>query len=478
MIPDVTCVKCGNKDSWGTASWCPKCGYYPGIGHAGEIPQEETDGIENLTFLDFCPPWALKIVFGGIAITLGTYYMQQSLTGELGLLSLMSLIQLSVGGILMVYAHNRAILMGLHDPGTPGVISLITYPPAVWMPVIKHLRERSHLLVTLCWGLVASGMALSLYGPIHMDEIQKELTATQKQRKPLMGRILGGMVSMVSATKGPPPNVDMGSSGSLEDAIGGFANLATEQGGLAEIAAASQGGGLDNMMQESVASTVAGTGVDPSTLQGMMDQGGTMSMNPDGTGLGGGGNTGSLDGAIGSFTDIATGQADLNNPEELARLTAGGSGTVATPQHSPEADQFPMMAAGGGTTPGTKPSKSPKTSNSGSNGGGSATPNGVKQAIVFGYLVNAGGDIRTLLIATSGADGRPRFAGKLSSDAMTDAQWESIVAALPELRTSRPLVACPNSGFWVEPKFRLNVGSNRWTPSGPVDAQVQSVERK
>lgn len=481
--PDVTCVKCGNKDSWGTASWCPKCGYYPGIGHEGEIPQEESDGIENLTFLDFCPPWAIKIVVGGIVITLATVFLEKSLTGELGLLSLMSLIQLCIGGLLIIFAHNKAILAGLHDPGTPGVIALITYPPAVWMPVLKNLRERSHLLVTLSWGLCATALALTIYGPIHLDEIQKELAATKKDRKPLMGRILGGMMKVASVSQGPPPNVDMGNSGSLEDAIGGFANLATEQGGLGEIAEAAQGGGIDNMMQASVASAVAGTGVGPNALAG----GGNLDL-----GGGGGGGSGGLDGAIGEFANVATGQADLNNPEELAKLTAGrsgtgaiqspdlyrgGSGTSSPPQSGPQSNQYPLVAAGGGSPAGVKPknssSSSPRTS-----AGGASTSATVKQAVVFGYLVSAGGEIRTLLIATAGPDGRPRFAGKLGSDAMSDPQWASIIESLPGMRTGRPLVACPNSGHWVEPKFMLNIDSDRWTPTGPVDAQVQSVERR
>lgn len=436
--PDVTCVKCGNRESWKGSSWCPQCGYYPTLNHEGAAPLEEADGIENLTLADLCPVWAVQTVVGAAVIVVLSVVLERALGGNIGLLSLASLVQLSFGLVLMLLAHKQAIMSGLQDPGCPGVLSLIGYPPAVWMPVIKHIRQRANLLVTLVWGIAASASALGIYGPIHMEEIKKEIAERRKEpKKPLMGKMLGTMTKLAVAGSqasngGVGPGLPPGANGSLEDAIGGFAGLATEQGGLGDIASGVAGG--------------SGTAGNLGDLAG-------------GSGAG-------IDGAIGGFANLAVGQAGLDDPAKVgAAGNAGGNGKT-----------------GGGT--GTAASGTPRSTASATGGqtGSSApalpaTPP-LTQAIVFGYLTNAGGDIRTLLIARSGPDGRPRFAGKLSSDSLSASQWASLVAELPELRTQRPLVACPNAGQWVEPRFVLSLKADRWTSTGPVDAQVQSVERR
>jgi hypothetical protein len=83
-----------------------------------------------------------------------------------------------------------------------------------------------------------------------------------------------------------------------------------------------------------------------------------------------------------------------------------------------------------------------------------------------------------LLIARAGPDGRPRFAGKLHSEAVGAAEWEKLIAELPDLRTSRPLVACPNAGQWVTPNIVLSIDADRWSSTGPVEAQVLAIERR
>jgi hypothetical protein len=505
--PSVTCVKCGNKDPWGSASWCPKCGYYPGIGHEGEIPQEETDGLENLTFFDLCPPWALQIVGGLIVIVAGTFVMGNRLDGNVGWLSLASLIQLSVGCLLMLFAHKQAIMMSLRDPQCPGIMALITYPPSVWFPVLQHLKERAYLLVTLTWGLCASAMALTLYGPIHFSEIKKEVAESKKDKKSFMGKILGTMAQVTAVTQGGDNvNVNVGNSGSLEDAIGGFAGLATEQGGLGDVingSGGTQNVDVDAMMQQAandaMADATGGGGAGPG---GVALDPAAMAM---ASGGGGGGGSDSLDGAIGNFADVAIGQVGVDDPEQLATMMTGdltggtngqqdlkqrgGSGTTAEPTQQPNRTTTPIAptASGSTTTVRTLPSTSGKSPSGGSGRNSSSgtaktktdfAPEKIKQAVVFGYLMSAGGEIRTLLIATVGADGRPRFAGKLSSDAMTQTEWQKLVEELPKLRTQRPLVACPNAGYWVAPKYLLDIGTERWTPTGPVDAQVLSIEQR
>ena len=477
--PNVTCVKCGNTKSWGTASWCPNCGYYPSLAHDGEAPEEESDGLENLTFFDICPPWAIQIAVGVVAILGLSAVMEHALDGNLGWLSLASLVQLSFGGVIVLFAHKQAIMMGLNDPDCPSAVAAVTYPPAVWMPVLRNLKERAHLLVTVSWGLIACLSALMVYGPIHMDEIKKELAETRKDRKPLMGRMIGTMAKVAAATNGPGtsgPDLNLGEEGSLEDAIGGFAGLATEQGGLGDIANGLQTGNVDAAIRQAEASGIGGTG--------SLD----LNLNGGGSQVGG-----SMEDAIGNLAGMATGQAGLDDPEELQKVIAGGimadaagAGGIGTPPTGGvvRAGTSPDDSARNGRPISVAANSGPRSSRPRSTGrstgasGGTAPitkPDNSLDAIVFGYLISAGGEIRSLLIATTGPNGRPRYAGKLSSDALTASQWAELKAELPNIRTRRPLVACPNAGHWVEPKFVLTIGYQRWLSIGPQDAQVQSI---
>ncbi|MFV0444323.1 MAG: hypothetical protein ACK5Q5_12205 [Planctomycetaceae bacterium] len=469
--PNVTCVKCGNQDSWGTASWCPKCGYYPGLGHDGEIPQEESDGIEDLTFFDLCPPWALQLVGGLIFIVVGTLMMERFLDGNVGWLSLMSMVQLAFGAILVLFAHKQAIMLGLNDPGCPSVMSLITYPPAVWMPVLKNLRERAHLLVTMAWGLCACAMALSMYGPIHMSEVKKEIVESKKSKTSFLGKILGTLAQISNAVQGANnQNLDPNHPDALEDAIGGFAGITTEQGGIGNVVDGTPTGHVDAKMQQA-----ASEAADEMIAVGS----GGSEIPADG------GDNGSLDGAVGKPTDGTSRDVDSDNPEKVVALANGSattrsataaipSATVAGAPTSPAGlprSTTTSKRGGAGLSNGSTRSRTGQSSTSAAENVGDS-----RQAVVFGYLLSVGGEIRTLLIANMGSDGRPRFAGKLRSDSMQADQWEQIVSSLPKLRVSRPLVACPNAGYWVAPRLLLTISASRWSQTGPTDAQVLSVE--
>ncbi len=345
--PNVTCTHCGNTQSWGTASWCPRCGHYPQIGYDGEAPAEDQDDTPAIQLADLCPRWAVLLTIGVGGIVVFTCLMKQRLAGNLGQLSLASLVPLSLGLLFALIAHGGAILAGLRDPNSPGFFSLLVYPPAVWVPAIKQHRERGRWLTLFGWGVTAAIAGLSIYGPIRMNEIT-EMLKEQRQQRAIMA------LQAAKAARAVKSN----GSQSIEESLESFAGQAMES-----------------------------AGVDPNAAE-------------------------------------AAPPVETNLPEP-----------------PPVAPQYP-------------------------------------QAVVFGYLSNTSGEIRTLLIARTGPDGKPWFAGKLPSDAITAEQWKTLATELPTLRTTRPLVACPNAGQWVQPRFVLSIEAERWTSRGPEDAIVHTVERR
>ena len=52
------CPNCGSPESWGGASWCPKCGFYPKLNKCvGGGADESAADQEPATLIDVLPPW-------------------------------------------------------------------------------------------------------------------------------------------------------------------------------------------------------------------------------------------------------------------------------------------------------------------------------------------------------------------------------------------------------------------------------------
>lgn len=434
--PVPTCRQCGNLDSWGNASWCPKCGYYPALGHAGEIVPEEPAPLPQLAWSDLLPRWVIQIALG-LAVVAGlSSCMERYLVGHPGFLTLCSIVQLSFGAIVALVAHVQAILVGMRDPHAPDLKTMLSNPFTVWRPVLRNLRERAYLLVTFSWGLSACVSAAMIYGPIRLAEMQRELAELRhrKTQRSVMGRMIGTL-AQASAAEGEASLAGEGGAGDsdIEDAVENFTGL--ESAGAGEVAFGS-------------ANTV------PSRP---LDQLFSADENTERAGKP-------------SPEESSSGGAALPSqgllPEQEQREPPAG-GRIGVAGINAEAGN---PAGRGRETSDAPPQTAPRDA-------GLTLPEHQRlEAVIFGYLANLEGEVRTLLLAAPGPDGRPRYVGKLTREALSESQWNSLAEELPTRRVDRPLVACPHHGHWVEPQTILKLEFDRWSATGFVNARVTSIE--
>jgi hypothetical protein len=435
------CAHCGSLDSWGASSWCPRCGYYPKLGRAGEIVEEEV--AQEIKLLDVIPTWFWQGLAGVVAIIGMTIGLEYLVGSSLGFLSLASLIQLSFGLILMLVAHVSAYFSGLRDHNEVGIKGFLLYPPDVWWPVFRKLPSTSNLVLNLAWGLVASVSALSILGPIQLGEIQKEIEARQKKPKATPMQMILGAASQMA---GPAKPATSGGSESIDDAMQGFAGEAIGQSGL-ELDGA---GGASSDIGDAVGGFAGDAAGDESGL---------------GTGLAGEAGTTGAEG---------TGQPETGaNGQPLDPMDPSNSGSTSKPgQDSPSRSKSshgktPQTPAGPKIFPGSVkapavPASDPKTAD----------------CVVFGYLSNGDGEIRTVLLATTEEETRPRFVARLAIEDFPVEMQTELLDALPRILTRRPLAPCPYGGQWVEPQFVVTIRHAGWANNIFKDAQVESLERQ
>lgn len=445
---DTGCPQCGSREPWGTASWCPSCGYYPSIGHEGRIVEATDEELPELSLMQLIPGWFWYLVAGVaviIGVTIGLYRM---LSATPGFVSLASLIQLSFGALLLLTAHIGACLSSLRYSQMIGIKEYLFYPPAVWLPALKRLPETSNAVTNFTWGLTAIVAALCILGPIKMDAIQRDLQARKKPKTSAMKTMLGAASAMSTPMQG------VKSDATLEEAMDAFAGQALEAGDISSAA----GPGRDGMNSLAL-------GADPSTLEAKGDPA-----------EGGGPNSGTADGTGGT--------TDPNDPKNAAQgLAAPDKSPLALGKSSNKPDAaLPPEAQTTPTTPKTtgKPGAAPTAAAT------RTTPKAKESAedfrrsecVVFGYLTNSEGTIRSLLLATSDSTTRPRYVARLPLEALPADMQATLIEALPTIRTARPIAACPYGGRWVEPAFNLAIRHSGWSNSTFQEPVVEAMVRR
>lgn len=414
----TTCPHCGSTEPWGRASWCPRCGYYPALGRAGEVTAGEDEDMP-VSLRDVIPGWAGQLAGGLFVIITFSAALEWALRGHPGWLSLVSLVQLSFGGIVTLLAHRKAMLVGLNDPETPGFATLLLYPPAVWEPVLKQLKTHAPLFVSFCWGLTAVVSAAMIYGPIRLAEISRELAEMRRNKPAMMKSIVGAVTRAGSGTAEQGKNpADIGEA--LDQFAGG--------------AEAAQGAGGGNG---------AGAASIDAAVEDFAGGAASVSGGPEGN------------------QDDVSAKTSSNGPEDPAGKTVdpGTNRPQTVAQVKPPRGEQPKTPAQPGAES-LPPTSGPRQ----------------LQVVVFGYLANSQGEVRVLLVAATGADGRPRFVGKIGEEALQPVDWSQVVGELPKLKTSRPLVACPFNGHWVQPRLVLTMDYDGRSLTSLADPQVREVQ--
>lgn len=170
-FPD-RCPNCGSREAWGTASWCPSCGFYLRLGKCVDAKspvygQEQ----EIINFWEVVPVWSWILGIGTIAI-LVTSFVANAYLPETGTARLCwTLAQFSSGLAALFIAHVSAFMHGVLESERLSPFDLFLKPVEVWKPAIRRLPRNPWRFWCLGWGAVAMVCAVTIIGGVRYSAI-------------------------------------------------------------------------------------------------------------------------------------------------------------------------------------------------------------------------------------------------------------------------------------------------------------------
>lgn len=254
-VSGETCARCHTTESWGSSSWCPRCGYYPSLDKEGindetwkQHVSDDEESPEDETLFGGLPNW-FWILIAGVAgiLVLGLTIRMQAAEEE----SLRGLIALSVVGLaipVIAVAHICACRYAMkHDPRISVVDGMISWFN-IWQPSIGQLPATRKRTWAVSWGGTAMVTALLIVGgidygaPFRNDEKVDVSLGKSKVLQAVTGAAQAagknsGSANMQDALGqiSDPSMMAAGAPTSMEEAVNGLAAVPEE---LPEMAAA------------------------------------------------------------------------------------------------------------------------------------------------------------------------------------------------------------------------------------------------
>lgn len=469
------CSNCGSQASWGNASWCPDCGYYPKLGRA--VTPVEAAAETPLQLKDFL--WLLVLVGGGLLLLIGSLAVRFGVS-DVEARSHWAIVQILLGFTMLCIAQVQAYLVAAQTIDSISASSLFFEPVKLWEPVFKSLPKSQRTLQLGAWSVLSVVLALAVVGV----DVNSVFGVAAKKKKPVnpmktMMKVVsaaGNAKTAFTASEEEAAEEQMNLAGngnaggpapqmSMEDAMRSFADDAGAQD-LSGGAGNMQGGkfgdgkGLDGKGGD-------GKGVDGKIATGAGAVMGNLS--PEGKPLTEGAGTegeegkeqpadGALANAGSNDVPVAEGKPEAAPPEKLAAVSpdaaqnskpAPAKAVVKVPP--PKDQDVPLTAKGEARTDRT-------------------------EFIVFGFLTNPAGDLRSVLLADIRND-RLRFVGKMAVDDLSDPQQAQLQTLLKQYPARSPLLETPYRAKWVQPVVKIRVGHIGWTSNGePRDGYLMSFE--
>ncbi len=432
-LPGEDCPKCGSDTPWGRSNWCPECGYYPKTGFAGTGIVEDDSAAPPPSLLSIIPAWVIPTVVVSLAMFVGSVICRFVFNDAL-LRSLVAITQLLVFAGFTFAVHSRASMLAMKTGR--GWMAFVN-PGETWALVLGRMPATRMLIMLLGCGL--SGMVSSFVIGPDVDLIAEEIAKEVKNRpKVTFSDIVGAMTKMSGKAFGDPKK-----------------NLAMKAfGGLIQATGQSSGGGS------------AG----PDDLEGsigdLAGMAGIVTANSM-SGGGGGGEEG-LEGAIGDLGETASAltEGSTSKPVETP--------LVNSPSKPGELDEgksvLTIRDANGTSTPSETPLNSDKSNPS------NAKVNGTLDYWIYGYTTNPEGELRSLLLATTGGSGPLRFSQKLGIEGFSAEELAQISDQLKPYRVRNSAISSPYGGKWVKPVVKCRVdheGIN--TDQRPINPKFQKV---
>lgn len=232
-----TCAKCGTTTPWKGSSWCPECGYYPGISDA--IPEQEVvDEVEVEEEVVEQPPmlpaWVVKSIAGPTAIIVLSIVARYFFTYYGGNRGIWALLLLFVGAVAFVAAHVRTSLQSMHEKPTLGPFDMIGQPIEMWRPTINGLPFTGDRIAIGVSGLTAVFSALVIIGGIDIGALlHREKVQEDKDAPGPIAMLMSFGKSMVDKVEQPQEpddvDVDINDPESMKQALGKIVPIIDEE---------------------------------------------------------------------------------------------------------------------------------------------------------------------------------------------------------------------------------------------------------
>ena len=412
------CNKCGSEKPWGKSNWCPDCGYYPKAGFGGTGVVESEEDVPPPTLLEILPAWVLPVAIGSGCLLFGSIIFRFAFYDALAR-SFLALAQLGLFAMIAFGAHCRAAYIAMQSGGS--WIAFVN-PGETWMLMLKKMPTSKTLIVLLGISITGVGTAF-IVGPdpeLIAEHIAKEVTG---RRKMSLKDLMGALASVSKKAFGKDfagKNFAMATVGKIIRATGSSSGDVAADGGL----------------------------------EGAIgDLAGAASVMTDGA-------------ITGEMTKAAEATSETKSDEPETPAQSKPSPVSKVPVTAQPLNPSDPNAIPGGNPPSSDVKAEPVAS----------TPKETMDFWIYGYTTNPEGEIRSLLLATTGGTGSLRYAQKLGLDGFSTAQLEEINSQLKPYRSRRAAIASPYGGKWVKPVAKCRVeheGSS--SDSRPTNPKFQRV---
>jgi hypothetical protein len=442
-LPGEDCPKCGSDTPWGRSNWCPECGYYPKAGFGGTgIVEDDTDGPPP-TLLSIIPAWVIPTVVASVAMLIGSIICRFVFNDAL-LRSLVAITQLLVFAGFTFAVHSRASMLAMKTGR--GWMAFVN-PGETWALVLGRMPATRMLIMLLGCGL--SGMVSSFVIGPDVDLIAEEVAKEVKNRpKVTFSDIVGAMTKMSGKAFGDPKK-----------------NLAMKAfGGLIQATGQMSGGG----------------GAGPDDLEGSIgDLAGMASIVTADSMSGGGGGSGGEGGLENAIGDLGGTASEFTEGASGGNSSGSASSSTQTPLEGSDPksegldDGKNVLTRRDAKGPST-PSESPPSSDN--SNPPVAKTKGTFDYWIYGYTTNPEGELRSLLLATTGGSGPLRFSQKLGIEGFSTEELAKISEQLKPYRVKNSAISSPYGGKWVKPVAKCRVdheGLN--AEERPINPKFQKV---
>ncbi|MGQ0634780.1 MAG: ATP dependent DNA ligase [Planctomycetaceae bacterium] len=196
------CPKCGAVESWGTASWCPHCGYYPRLnvctspeGRAklhGEVHNAPSNHWEALSRL---PQWAYVLAGGVLAIFVLSVFVRAATPDDSFARSAWSVTQLFLGGLTFIVIHCYAFIRASMKSDGHSYWDVIVHPLEVWRPTFRELPATAKRVWAGLWGFTAAACAILIIGGIDYEVLTRDWGFKERPKQNLMKQIKDQMMA-------------------------------------------------------------------------------------------------------------------------------------------------------------------------------------------------------------------------------------------------------------------------------------------